>query len=180
MIGRFARGMGDRPVAPLAAGVILLAIGLWNGGELLLASYPEQDDLELVSGEAVDAIVVMRQRGALVRFFQGSGLELQAALEPGERLVLYRNDMPDYEAVKTAITGGPAVYGLWPQAPADEDRHRIWSLVTADGATVVDREATVSGLQAVRRQGAIVPGVIALIGLVVTALAIRRWRRRPA
>ncbi len=180
MIGRFARGMGDRPVAPLAAGLILLAIGLWNAGELLLASYPEQNELEFVSGEATDAIVVMRQRGALVRFFQGSVLELQAMLDPGERLVLYRNDMVDYDAVKATVVAGSAAYGLWPDAPLDEDRHRIWSLATSDGTVIVDRDATVAGLRATRQETAIVPGIIALVGLVVTAFAIRRWRKRGA
>ncbi len=180
MIGRFARGMGDRPVAPLAAGLILVAIGLWNSSELLLPAYPGESDLESFSGEAVDAIVVMRQRGALVRFLQGSGLELQAALDPGERLVLYTNDMPNYEAVKTAVAAGPAVYGLWPDAPSDEDRHRIWSLSASDGQAIVTRDETVSGLQAVRQEAAVIPAIIGLAGLVVAGFAVRRWRRRSA
>ena len=180
MIGRFARGLGDRPVAPLMAGAILLAIGLWNGAELLTPGYPEETELEAFAGEAVDAIVVMRQRGALVRFLQGSSLEFQAALDPGERLVFYRDDMPAYDAVRENVLAGPAVFGLWPDAPADEDRHRIWSLTTADGAVVVDRATTVAGLQATRQDAAIVPGVIALLGLLLTGHAIRRWRARGA
>jgi len=178
MIGRFSRGLGDRPVAPLLAGVILLAIGVWNGAEHLMPSYPDEADLESFAGEAVDAIVVTRQRGALVRLFQGSSLEFQAALEPGERLVFYRDDMPDYGAVKEAVLAGPAIYGLWPDAPADEDSHRIWSLATAEGATVIDRATTVAGLQATREDAALVPGVIAVFGLILTVFAIRRWRAR--
>ena len=178
MIGRFARGLGDRPVAPLAAGIILLAIGLWNGAELLTPSYPGEDDLETFTGEAADAIVVARQRGALVRFFQGRSLEFQAMLEPGERLVFYPDDMPGYEAVKDAVLARPALYDLCPDAPADEVRHRIWTIGTPEGAVVVDRAATVAGLQAVRQDAALVPGVIALFGLLLTVLAARRWRTR--
>lgn len=178
MIGRFSRGLGDRPLAPLAAGLILLVIGTWNASELLLASYPEDSDLESFQGEALDAIVVVRQRGALVRFLHGRSLEFQAVLDPGERLVLYRDDMPDDEAVRDAVTSGPAVYGLWPDAPVDDDRHRIWSLAAPDGTMIVDRSATVATLQATRRDAAIMPGAIALVGLILTTYALRLWRRR--
>ena len=176
MIGRFARGLGDRPVAPLAAGIILMAIGLWHGAEQLLPAYPEENQLESFAGEAFDAIVVVRHRGALVRFIQGSSLEFQAALEPGERLVFYRDDMPAYEEVKETVVAGPALYGLWPDAPADEDRHRIWSLATPDGAVIIDRASSVAALKALRRETAILPAFIALAGLVLTVFAVRRWR----
>lgn len=178
MIGRFARGLGDRPIAPLAAGLILLGIGLWNAAELLLPAYPQEGQLESFDGEAFDAIVVVRQRGALVRFFHGRSLEFQAVLNPGERLVLYRDDMPDYEAVRETVTAGPATYGLWPDAPADDDRHRIWSLATPGGEVIVDRATTVASLKATRNSMAITPLVIAVAGLVLTVFAVRRWRRR--
>ena len=176
VIGRFARGLGDRPIAPLAAGLILMAIGLWNGAEQLLPAYPEESELQAFEGEAFDAIVVVRQRGALVRFLQGRSLEFQAALQPGERLVFYRDDMPAYEAVKEVVLAGPALYGLWPDAPEDEDRHRIWSLAAPDGTVVIDRASSVAALQALRRETAILPGCIALAGLVLTVFAARRWR----
>lgn len=178
VIGRFSRGLGDRPLAPLAAGLILLVIGGWNSAELLLPSYPGNSDLESFQGEAFDAIVVVRQRGALVRLFHGRSLELQAVLEPDTRLVLYRDDMPAYEAVRDVVTAGPAVYGLWPDAPDDDDRHRIWSLTAPDGTIVVDRATTVATLQATRREAALMPGVIAVVGLFLTAYALRLWRRR--
>jgi len=46
------------------------------------------------------------------------------------------------------------------------------------GATVIDRATTVAGLQATREDAALVPGVIAVFGLILTVFAIRRWRAR--
>ena len=150
-------------------------IGIWNGAELLLASYPETASLERVEAEAFDAIEVVRKRGAIVRFLTGPSLEFQAVLEPDARLVLYRDDMPAYEAVKAAAVAGPALYGLWPDAPADEDRHRIWSLDNGGGTVVSLAEAT-AGLRAARTEAALLPGLIALFGLALTLRGVRRWR----
>lgn len=177
MIGRFSRGLGDRPVPLVAAGAILVVLGLWNGGEALLASYPDAQNLELVEGTAFDAIEVVRKRGALTRFLTGPSLEFQAVLDPGEVLVLYRDNMPRYEEVKAAVAAGPAVYGLWPEAPADDDRHRIWSL-EGEGGVVVGLEDTVSGLRAVRSDSAMLPGALAVVGVVLALVGLRRWRAR--
>jgi len=179
MIGRFSRGLGDRPLAPLAAGVILLVIGLWNAGESLLAVYPGEQALAPFEGEAFDAVEVVRKRGAVVRFLTGPSLELQAVLEPGQTVVLYRNDMPAYDAVKQAVAGGPAIYGLWPDAPVEDDRRRVWSLENAAGV-VVSREETVAGLRAARTEAALLPGAIAVVGLVLAIFGLRRWRARGA
>lgn len=175
MIGRFSRGLGDRPVPLVAAGAILIVLGLWNGGEALLASYPAADELQVVDGTAFDAIEVVRKRGAVARFLTGPSLEFQAVLDPGEVLVLYRDNMPRYEEVKAAVAAGPAVYGLWPEASADDDRHRIWSL-EGEGGVVVGLEDTVSGLRAVRMESAQLPGILAIVGVLLLLAGLRRWR----
>lgn len=177
MIGRFSRGLGDRPLPLVAAGTILMVLGLWNGGEALFASYPDARDLVTVEGTAFDAIEVVRKRGAVARFLTGPSLEFQAVLDPGEVLVLYRDDMPRYGEVKAAVAAGPARYGLWPDAPADEDRHRIWSLGNDDGL-VVGPEETVAGLRAVRRDAALLPGILAIAGVLLLLSGLRRWRAR--
>lgn len=175
MIGRFASGLGDRPLAPVAAGAILFAIGVWNGAEPLLAAYPGERALVAVEGASYDAIEVVRKRGAVVRFLTGPSLEMQAVLEPGEVVVLYRDDMPRYGAVKQAVAEGPATYGLWPDAPAEEDRRRIWSLENRTGV-VVSREETVAGLRDARRAAAMLPALIAVVGLGLVLVGLRRWR----
>ena len=176
MTRRFGTLVLERPLAPLLAGLLLAAIGAWNAAEPLLAAYPGPRALEFFEGEAFDDARVIRKRGALMRFLSGPSVEYQAVLQPGNRIVLYSDDMPRFEAVSAAIVSGPATYGVWPDAREGVDRLRIWSLETASGP-VITREQAVSGLRASRRDAAVLPGAVTLFGLLLAGAVLRRWRR---
>lgn len=177
MIGRFARGLGQRPLAPLVAGLALTVVGLWNAAETWVASYPESDAvLVAIEGTAFDDTMISRKRGALLRFLDGTSYEYQAVLAPGEVVVRYTDDMPRFREVVESVSSGPGLFGLWPEAPSEEDRNRIWSLETAAGP-VVTREETTAGLAASRQRAALFPLAIALFGLGVVAVVSLRWRR---
>ena len=174
MIGRFASRLGRRLPATLVAGAILALMGAWYATAPLRASYPAPRALIPFHGQAFDAIEVRKRRGAFLRFLTADPLEFQAALAPGERIVLYDNAMPRYDQVKAAALAGDATYHLWEEAPDERERLLIWQLDGADGR-VVSREETVAALKASRSEAALLPAAVALAGLALAALG---WRAR--
>ncbi len=176
MIGRFASRLGDRLPATLVAGAILTALGAWFASDPWRRDYPAAADLVPFEGEAFDAIEVRKRRGALAPFMTDDPLELQAVLNPGERLVLYTSAMPRYEAVKTAVASGPAVYRLWNDAPTEEDRRLIWGLDN-DAGSVVAADEAVAGLKEARAGAAQLPAGIGVFGLALLWLGLRARAR---
>jgi len=177
MIGRFAGGLGRHLPATLVAGAILAAMGTWFATDPLRHAYPATSDLEAFEGQAFDAIEVRRRRGAFLRFLVPDPLEFQAVLRPGERIVLYYNSMPGYDAVKAAVGEGvPLTFRLWADAEDEENQLIIWGLDGADG-TVVSPGETVAGLKASRASAAWLPGAIAAFGFMLIALGLNARRR---
>ncbi len=174
MIGRFASRLGGRLPGILVAGVILLIMGLWFASEPLRHSYPVADELVPIEADARNVVELRKRRGAFLRFLMSDPLELRATLENGSIVILYRNTMANYDAVKKAVVSGPATYFLWSAATRDEDRQTVWQLETEDG-TVVSFDDTISSLKESRINAALLPGGIAMFGLVLSALG---WRAR--
>ncbi|MBT4906579.1 MAG: hypothetical protein P8Q36_13950 [Alphaproteobacteria bacterium] len=171
MIGRFARGMSNTP-ALMVAGFIPLALGVWFAAEPWRHSYPAPEELTAFEGEAFETIEVRKRRGAFIRYLEDDPIELQAVLNPGERIVLYSTSMPNYFELRDAITSGPAIYYLWEDAPEEIDTMTIWQLENENGV-VVSAEEAVSTLKAVRSSAAWMPGGIALLGFIILALGLR-------
>ena len=179
MIGRFASGLGDRLPATLVAGAILTALGAWFASDPWRRDYPAPSDLVAFEGEAFDAIEVRKRRGGLAPFATEEALELQAVLNPGERLVLYTDAMPRYEAVKQAVASGPAVYRLWEGAREETDRMLIWGIDDEAGIAVAPAE-TVAALREARAGTARLPAAIGVCGLVLLWLGLRARARAMA
>jgi hypothetical protein len=175
MIGRFARGMSDKLPAPLIAGLILFAVGGWFASLPLQHAYPTFDQLEALEGTAFDAIEVRRRRGAFLRFLTDDALEVQAAVNPGEEIVIYSTSMPRYDAFKEALTAGPAIFYRWPGAPDERERYVVWQLENA-GGMLMTLEESVAALKAARLDAAWLPGAIALFGLVLIVHGLRLRR----
>lgn len=175
MIGRFARGMSNKLPAPLIAGVILLAVGVWFASVPLRHAYPTAGQLTVLEGEAVDAIEVRRRRGAFLRFLTDDAMEVQAAVEPGEEIVIYSSSMPRYEAFKAALADGPGAFYRWLESPDERERYTVWQFENAEG-TLVALDESIAALKAARLQAAWLPGGIALFGLLLTLHGLRLRR----
>ena len=175
MIGRFASRLGHRLPGQLVAGLILFLAGVWFATDPLRHDYPEAGDLVAVEAEASDAIEIRKRRGAFLRFLVPDPLEVQAMLDPGERIVRYLDSMPRYGELVEALASGPAVFHLWEDAPDEENASLIWQL-DAGGRTLVSAEETVRALESSRSEAARLPGGVALFGLAIVALSLRRRR----
>ncbi len=175
MIGRFARGMSNRLPVPLIAGLILFAVGAWFASEPLRQAYPTADQLQPLEGTAFDAIEVRRRRGAFLRFLSDDALEVQAAVSPGEEIVIYSTSMPRYDAFKEALAAGPATFYRWPGAPDERERYVVWRFENANG-TLVTLDESMASLKAARMDAAWLPGAIALFGLVLIVFGLRLRR----
>jgi hypothetical protein len=175
VIGRFARGMSNKLPAPLIAGLILFAVGAWFASVPLHHAYPTAGQLTVLEGTAFDAIEVRRRRGAFLRFLSDDAMEIQAAVNPGEEIVIYSTSMPRYDAFKEALTAGPGMFYRWDDAPDERERYVVWQFENADG-TLVTLDETTASLKATRLDAAWLPGGIGVFGLllIVHGLRLRR------
>lgn len=175
MIGRFARGMSNKLPAPLIAGVILFTVGVWFASVPLRHAYPTTDQLAVLEGTAFDAIEVRKRRGAFLRYLSDDALEVQAAVDPGEEIVIYSTSMPHYDDFKAALAAGPGRFHRWDEAPDERERYVIWQFENADG-TLVTRDESVAALKAARLDAAWLPGGIAVFGLLLIIHGVRLRR----
>ena len=150
MIGRFSRSLGWKPHAPIVAGVILLVLGVWQGGDPVFAVYPGDGDLKPVTGTGGDVIELNVQSAGLPMFSGGPVLECRAILQPGDRPVLYRSNLPDYDVVQQALEGEVTVL-MWETAPDAFNRTLIWG-ISAGGAPIVSTTAIVGRLPGLARR----------------------------
>jgi hypothetical protein len=175
MIGRFARGMSNKLPAPLIAGLILFTVGAWFASTPLRYAYPTADQLTVLEGTAFDAIEVRRRRGAFLRYLSDDALEVQAAVNPGEEIVIYSTSMPRYDAFKAALSDGPGMFHRWDEAPDERERYVVWQFENADG-TLITLDETSTALRAARLDAAWLPGGIAFFGLVLIVHGVRLRR----
>ena len=177
MIGRFSRSLGWKPHAPIVAGVILLVLGVWQGGDPVFAVYPGDGDLKPVTGTGGDVIELNVQSAGLPMFSGGPVLECRAILQPGDRPVLYRSNLPDYDVVQQALEGEVTVL-MWETAPDAFNRTLIWG-ISAGGAPIVSTTAIVDAFRAWRADRITLGAILAVAGLLLVGFGIFRWSRTP-
>ncbi len=174
MIGRFASRLGNRLPGQRVAGVILTLLGVWFATDPLRHDYPKANDLVAIEAKASGAVEIRKRRGAFLRFLVPDPLEVQAVLDPGERVVRYLDFLPSYREFKSALGSEFATFHLWENAPDADNATLVWQLDTA-GATLISAEETVRALKNARSEAAWLPGGIALFGLAIVVLTF--WRR---
>jgi hypothetical protein len=177
MIGRYARSLGWKPHAPIVAGLILVVLGVWQGGEPLLATYPETGDLKPVTGTGGEVVELNVQSAGLPFFESGPLLECRAILEPGDRPVLYRSNLPDYAAVQAALRDEVTVL-MWETAPDAFDRTMIWG-ISAGGVPLVTTSAIVEAFRGWRSDRIVLGALLAGAGLACVGYGVFRWSSTP-
>ncbi|MEM7119889.1 MAG: hypothetical protein AAF563_01355 [Pseudomonadota bacterium] len=175
MIGRFARSLGWKPHAPIAAGTILLVLGVWQGAEPLFAGYPREAALVPVTGSASQTAEVSVRSGGIPLFSGGPIMEFRAILEPGSEPVFYRSDLPAYDEVKLALEGDITVQ-MWPDAGDAADRTLIWGAAAGD-VTIVPAGDVIARLRELRNERVTFSAILAIAGLAFVGFGVLRWRQ---
>ena len=173
MIGRFAARLGRRLPGQMVAGTILTIVGVWFFFQPLRHDYPMAEDLVAVETGVVEAVEIRKRRGAVIRFLVPDPIELQAVLEGDRRIVRYRNDLPHYRELKQTLKSGAHVFHLWIDASDPDDATLVWQL-DSGGTTLISVDDTIEALMDVRRRQMWLPGAIAIFGLAIITLSMRR------
>jgi len=177
MIGRYARSLGWKPHAPIVAGIVLLVLGIWQGGGPLFAVYPKAGDLSEATGSGGEVIELNVQSAGLPLFASGPLLECRTILEPGELAVAYRSNLPNYGAVCEALAHDVTV-AMWPDAADPLDRALAWG-VEAEGASLASPEAVVAALKSWAGDRIVLGALLAGAGLACIGFGVLRWSQTP-
>ncbi len=173
MIGRLAARLGHRLPGQMVAGTILTLVGAWFFCQPLRHDYPEAGDLVALEAGVVEAVEIRKRRGAVIRFLVPDPIEVQAVLEGDGRRVRYRNDLPHYREFKEVLKSGTHVFHLWIDASDPDDAMLVWQL-DSGGTTLVSVDDTIRTLIEVRARDMWLSGAIAIFGLAIIALSLRR------
>jgi len=177
MIGRMAASLGWKPHAPIVVGLILLVLGVWQGGEPLIATFPPAGELATVTRTGRGVVELNVQSSGLPRFLRSPLVECRTILDPGDVPVLYRSNLPNYRNVCDAFSGEVSV-AMWPTADNGFDRTLAWG-VDARGIELARPDAVIAAAKSSGNDRVVLGAILALAGLALIAYGAVRWSKTP-